>query len=210
MPSTLVHVAIGGLVAVALLREEFGWWSLGLVIAFAAIPDLDTFVGLVLPGAHRSLFHSGVFAVVVGGLLVGELRRPSSLLVDRFGPAARRVAGVSILALVLGGIGPDLFTNGVNVLYPVQDNFIAVDGEVLFSNQRGLVQTFVDRSKSDGGGAVVGSTETVHYETGVDPNPGTEPENVERTFRVIGSGMELLIVGLSATVTGGRLMQASD
>ncbi len=210
MPSTLVHVAIGGLVAVALLREEFGWWSLGLVLAFAAMPDLDTFVGLVLPGAHRSLFHSILFPVVIGGLLVAEIRRPNSLLVDRFGPAARRVAGVSILALVLGGIGPDMFTNGVNLLFPFQDTFIAVDGELLLSNQRGLVQTFVDFSTADGGGAVVGSTETVHYVTGVDPSPGTEPENVERTFPVIESGMELLIVALSVTGTGGRLMQAAE
>ncbi|MBS3760488.1 metal-dependent hydrolase [Halodesulfurarchaeum sp.] len=210
MPSTLVHVAIGGIVAVALLRDEFGWWSLGVVMAFAAVPDLDTFVGLVLPGAHRSLFHSVFVPLGLGGLLVADGRRNRSLLIDRFGPPARRIAGVGVVALVLGGIGPDLVTNGVNLLYPVQDNFLTVSGELRLSDQRGIVQTFIDRSQPDAGGAVVGSTETVHYSTGVDPSPGTEPEQVKRVFPLLGSGMQLLIVGLSATLIGGRFLQPSD
>lgn len=207
MPSTLVHVAIGGLVAVALLREEFGWWSLGVVLVFAALPDLDTFVGLILPGAHRSLFHTALLPLLLGGLLLAESRLDRSVLHARFGPTARRVAGVGIVALVFGGIGPDLVTNGVNLLYPLQDNFVKVSGELLLSNQRGVVQTFVDLSRPDAGGAVVGSTQTVHYSTGVDPSPGAEPENVERIFPVLGSGMELLIVGLSATLVGARFYQ---
>lgn len=210
MPSTLVHVAIGALVAVALLREEFGWWSLGLVVAVAALPDLDAFVGLVLPGAHRSLFHTVFFPLVLAGVLFAEIRRRDSVLLDRFGPPVRRVAGVSVLALVLGGIGPDLVTNGVNLFYPVQDNFLKVSGEVLLSNQRGFVQTFVDLSQPDAGGALVGSTETVHYATGVDPTPGAAPTNVERVVPILESGMELLIVGLGATLSLGRLLQTRE
>jgi hypothetical protein len=117
------------------------------------------------------------------------------------------VFGVGILALLFGGIGPDLVTNGVNLLYPLQDSFVKVSGELFLSNQRGVVQTFVDLSQADGGGAVVGSTQTVHYSTGVDPSPGAEPENVERIFPVLSSGMELLVVGLSGTLVGGRLYQ---
>lgn len=207
MPSTLVHVAIGGLVAVALLREEFGWWSLGVVLAFAALPDLDTFVGLILPGAHRSLFHTALLPIGLAAILYVDRERDRSVLRARFGPSAPRVAGVGILALVFGGIAPDLVTNGVNLAYPLQDNFVKVSGELLLSNQRGVVQTFVDLSKPDGGGAVVGSTRNVHYSTGVDPSPGAEPEQVERVFPVLGSGMELLLVGLSATLAGLRLRE---
>lgn len=210
MPSTLVHVAIGAIVAVALLRDEFGWWSLGVVIAFAAVPDLDTFVGLVLPGAHRSLFHNVFFPLLLGAVLFTEFRRSRSIFVDRFGPAIRPVAGIGIVALVFGGIAPDLVTNGVNLFYPVQDNFLEVSGELLLSNQQGVVQTFVELSQPDAGGAVVGSTETVHYATGIDPSPGSEPANVERVFPVLGSGMELLIVGLGATLSGGRILQSKE
>lgn len=210
MPSTLVHVAIGGIVAVALLRDEFGWWSLGVVLVFAAVPDLDAFVGLILPGAHRSLFHSVLFPLVLGGMLIVDARRQPSILRERFGAHSPHVAGVGIVALVLGGIGPDLVTNGVNIFYPIHDNFFKVSGELLISDQRGLVQTFVDFSQRDGGGAVVGSTETVHYSTGVDPSPGAEPETVERMFPLLSSGLELLIVGLSVTLIGGRFLQRRD
>jgi hypothetical protein len=206
MPSTLVHVAVGGLVAVALLREEFGWWSLGVVLVFAALPDMDTFVGLVLPGAHRSLFHTALLPGLLAGMLWLDGQRPRSVLRERFGPGARRVFGVGILALAFGGIGPDLVTNGVNLLYPLQDNFVKVSGELLLSNQRGVVQTFVDLSKPEAGGAVVGSTETIHYSTGVDPTPGPEPEQIERIFPVLGSGFHLLLVGLSATLIAARFL----
>lgn len=208
MPSTVVHLAVGGLVAVALLREEFGWWSLGVVLAFAAIPDLDTFVGLVVPGAHRSLFHSLFFPLFLAAVLWIDWQRDHSILRSRFGPNAFRVGAVGIVALAFGGIGPDLVTNGVNVLYPVQDNFVRVSGEVLLSNQRGLVQTFVELSEPDAGGAVMGNTQNLHYSTGVDPSPGPEPEAVERIFPILGSGMQLLLVGMSASLIAGRFYQA--
>lgn len=139
MSSTLVHVAIGGIVAAALLREEFGWWSVGVVVALAALPDLDAFVGLVLPGAHRSLFHTVLLPMLLVGVLWLDSRRSRSVLRKRFGSEAPRVAGVGIVALTVGGIAPDLFTNGVNLFYPLQDTFLEIDGELLLSNQRGVV-----------------------------------------------------------------------
>ncbi|MFB6267236.1 MAG: metal-dependent hydrolase [Halodesulfurarchaeum sp.] len=208
MPSTLVHVAIGGLVAVALLREEFGWATLGVVLVFAAIPDLDTFVGLVIPGAHRSLFHSVFFVVLVAGVLWADVNREGSILLNTFDSAGARVGFVALLALVFGGLAPDLVTNGINLLYPVRDQFVQLSGEVLLSNQRGVVQTFVELGKPDAGGAVVGSTETVHYSTGVNPTPGPEPEHVERVFPVVGSGMQLFLVAMSATLVGIRLRES--
>jgi hypothetical protein len=113
-----------------------------------------------------------------------------------------RVAWVAVAALFVGGILPDLFTNGVNVLYPVHDAFYAVDGELLLSNQRGVVQTFVES-----GGAKVGTTETVHYSTGVDPTPGAEPEDVERRFYLVQSGLELLLVLAGLGVAAARLVE---
>ncbi|MFW6004440.1 MAG: metal-dependent hydrolase [Halodesulfurarchaeum sp.] len=208
MPSTLVHVAIGGVVAAALLRGEFGWWSLGIVLVFAALPDLDSFIGLVLPGAHRSLLHTLLFPLILGVLLLLDGYRSRSVLRERFGPDARRVAGIGIVALLFGGIAPDLVTNGVNVLYPLQDAFVRINGELLFSNQRGVVQTVVSLGEAEAGGTAVGSTETLHYSTGVDPTAGKEPAAVGRVFPVLGSGMELLLVGLSGTLLGARFLEA--
>jgi hypothetical protein len=199
MPSTLVHVALAGLVGTALLGRAFSRRAILLVLAVAVVPDLDAFVG-----PHRALGHTFLLPALLVGLLVVDLRvlGEESLVRrygGRFGP---RVAGVALVGLFVGGILPDLFTNGVNVFYPIHDAFYRVNGELLVSNQRGVVQTFVELGRGP-----VGTTESVHYATGVDPTPGEEPENVERVFYVLQSGTDLLLVLAGFGVVAGRLYE---
>jgi len=208
MPSTLVHVAIGGLVAVGLLGDSFDRRSLLVVLGAAAFPDLDTFVGLVVAGAHRSLFHTLLLPALLGLLVWFDARRSDSWLRERFDGHGVRVAAVAVLALLFGGIAPDLVTNGVNWLYPVTDQFVALSGHLLVSNQRGIVQTFVEFSRPNAGGAVVGNTHTLHYSTGVDPTPGPDSAAVERVFPVVDSGMQLLLVALSVVLVTVRIREA--
>jgi hypothetical protein len=200
VPSTLVHVAVAGLVGAALLRVADGR-GVAVVLAAAAVPDLDAFAGLLVPGAHRAVGHTFLLPGLLAVGLALDARRSGSLVRGRLGDRGVRVAWVAVVALFAGGILPDLFTNGVNVFYPVHDTFYAVNGELLLSNQRGLVQTFVEL-----GGEGVGTTETVHYSTGVDPSPGAEEGPVERRFYVVQSGFEVLTVLLSATLLGARLL----
>jgi membrane-bound metal-dependent hydrolase YbcI (DUF457 family) len=207
MPSTVVHVAVGGLVGAALLADEFDLRAVAVVVAVTAVPDLDAFAGLVLPGAHRSLFHSFLFPAVVGVFLVAATLRPGSWLRARYGDRGVRLAWVSLAAMVCGGILPDLFTNGVNAFYPVVDAFYTVDGKLLLSDQRGLVQTFVELQPPEQSQPQP-STETLHYSTPVDPNPGTEPEDVERVAPVFQAGWELMLVLVSTLVVGFRLWDA--
>jgi hypothetical protein len=202
MPSTLVHVAVGGLVGTALLGAAFDRRSLALVLVAAAVPDLDAFAGLFLAGAHRSLLHTLLLPVGVGVAVAYDTRRPASRLRARLGDDGARVAWAALAALAFGGILPDMFTNGVNAFYPLHDAFYAVDGKLLLSNQRGVVQTFVELSPPE----PAPTTETLHYSTGVDPSPGDEPANVERLFPVVASGMQLLLVLTSAVVVGVRLL----
>jgi hypothetical protein len=219
MPSTLVHLALGALVGAALL-DRLTPRRLAVVLAATAVPDLDTFVGLLVAGGHRAALHTVLVPLAAGALLGYDLRRERSWLRGRFGPGAGRVAGVALAALLLGGVGPDLFSNGVNVLYPVHDQFYRIDGELLLSNREGIVQTFVDLSPPEpagggggGGGAesgAVGSTRDVHYGTGVDPQEGAEPADVERTFHVLQSGRDLLLVLVSGLVVGARLRDSRD
>ena len=208
MPSTLVHVAIGGLVGAALLTTEFDARAVACVVAVTAVPDLDAFAGLVLPGAHRSLFHSLLFPALLGLLLLYDTTRAGSVVRTRFGTRGVRLAWVSLVALFCGGILPDLFTNGVNAFYPVVDAFYTVDGELLLSNQRGLVQTFVEIQPPEQA-APQPSTETLHYSTPVDPNPGSEPEDVERVAPVFQAGWELMLVLVSTAVVVVRLWDAT-
>jgi len=200
MPSTVVHLAIGAVVATALLGDEFDRRSVAVVLAATAVPDVDTFVGLVMQGAHRALLHTLVLPAVTGAVLAYDTRhRPVSRLRRRWGARGVRVAWVAVAALLIGGILPDLMTNGVNAFYPLYDRFLTVDGELLLSNQRGVVQTFVDLSAEP-----ERTTANTHYWTGVDPSPGDEPERVERIFPVVRSGFQLLVVFLGAFTLGGR------
>lgn len=194
MPSTLVHVAVAVLVGAALLTDEFDRRSISVVAAAAVIPDLDTFVGLVVPGAHRALFHTLLLPTAVAGFLLVDARRgDESWIRRRYGRRGVRVAWVALAGLTFGGILPDLFTNGVNVFYPLHDAFYAVNGELLLSNQRGVVQTFVEVTPD----AATRTTKNTHYWTGVDPTPGADPSSVERIFPVVESGTQLLLVLLA-------------
>jgi hypothetical protein len=208
MPSEVVHLAFAGFVAVGLLGPAFGRRSVLAVLAATVIPDLDSFVSLVLPGVHRALFHSLVTAAVFAGLVALDLRRDGSLLHRLFDEHARRVGSVALVAFVVAGIAPDLVTNGTNLFYPLVDRFYTVSGHLRLSSARGIVQTFVDLQPEPtpaGGGA---TTESRFYRTGVDPTRGQEPENVERVFPVVNSGLQLLIVATSALVLWGRFRDA--
>jgi hypothetical protein len=147
--------------------------------------------------------HTLLLPVVMGAVLAYDTRvRDTSWLRDRWGGRGVYVSWVAVAALSFGGILPDLMTNGVNAFYPLYDRFLTVDGELLLSNQRGVVQTFVDLSADP-----ERTTENTHYWTGVDPSPGDEPENVERIFPIVRSGFQLLVIVLGAFTLGARFWE---
>ena len=199
MPSTLVHLALGALIAAALLEDAFGPRALAVVLAAVALPDLDTFVGIALPGTHRAALHTILVPLLAAAAIVYDLRRENSWLRAR-GERTVRIAWVAVLAYVVAGIGPDLFFNGVNVFYPLHDRFYELNGRVLVSNQRGLVQTFWEAAESTGG-----TTENTHYRTGADVSRGEDPANAERVFPIATSGLQMLLLLAATVVTGVRL-----
>lgn len=198
MPSTVVHVAVAGLLATSLLAEHFDGRAALVVMAAAAVPDLDTLVGWWVPGGHRAVLHTLLFPAALGVLLfvdsVGESR-----LRARWGEYGTRVAWVSLCSLLVAGIGLDFFSNGVNPLYPVHDQFYSVSGEIAISSEEGLVQSLLEAK---------GSTETTHYSTGFDLAPGADPAGVERTFPIVRSGRGLLLGVTSIVVVGFRAWEA--
>lgn len=182
MPSTVVHVALAGLVGTALLADYFDAKAVAVVMAATAFLDLDVLVGLWIQGAHRAAFHTLLLPGIVGGLLWWDLRgrtrprvqswvgtggragtwvRERSRVRSRWGARGARVGWVSIAGMTLAGIGPDAFFNGANLFYPVHDQFYELSGEVLYSTRDGFVQTLVnanldgliDAVVPDGGGS---------------------------------------------------------
>lgn len=201
MASTLVHLAVGALLAAGLLGEEFDGRALGVVLVATAVPDLDTFIGIVFYGTHRALLHTAVVPVVLAALVVYDTHyREEPWLAT---PRAVTLAWVSLAAYAFAGIGPDLFTNGANVLYPLHDQFVSLSGHVWLTDQRGLVQTIWEGSRS-----TVGTTQSVHYSTGVDTAPGPDPAQKERIFPLVDSGFQLLLVAMAIVVSTVRLRAA--
>jgi len=209
MPSLLVHLALSGMVAAVLLGEAFDWRSLSVVLAATALADFDTFLGLVSAVGHRTAFHTLVLPVVAGLTLWADLRlRETSAVRGRWGPRGVRIAWVTVLAYAVSAIGLDLVTGGVNLLYPLHDQFYRLDGRLLYSTTRGVVQTFVDLNPETGpipAPEGLGTASEVHVGTAIDPRKGPEPKNVERIVPVVQSGWQLLLLVAGTGVTLARL-----
>ena len=216
MPSTIVHVALAGLLVAALLPDElFDRRAVAVAAGLTVLPDLDVFFGSVITGAHRSLGHTLLFPAALAVVVAVDLRRPEPFVHRLAGPAGGAVAAAGLFAMTAAGIGLDYVVNGVNLFWPVHDQFFAANGRVVVSNQRGFVQTFVELSPEPtgdgggGGGSQPRTTDNTHYSTGVDPQRGDEPENVERVFPIVRSGWQLLLVAGSSVVVTARLWRQS-
>jgi hypothetical protein len=212
MPSTIVHLAFAGLLAAALLGEAYGRTSVVIVLVVVAFPDLDSFLALVYPPAHRTVLHTLVIPILGGLFLWVDLRyREESFIRQCWGGWGLRVAWVSAVAYAVSAIGLDMVDGVVNLLWPLHDQFYTLRGSLELSNQRGIVQTFVEFGDSSVPQPTsAGTTETLQPTTGVEPSPGEEPETEpERIFPVFRAGWQLLLflVGTAVTIARFKLPQ---
>jgi len=198
MPSTVVHLAFGGLVAAALLAE-FDRRALAVVLVVVAVPDLDSFL-VTTDAGHRTVFHNLWVAVVPAALLLVDLRvREESLLRRRWGARGVRVAWVALLCYLVAHLALDTADGYVNLLWPVFDQFYTLDGSIELSSRRGVVNTF-----SDGGVPLLearGTSSETQITTGVDPGEG----QTERLFPVVRAGWQLVVLVAGIGVTALRL-----
>ncbi len=214
MPSTLVHVGFAGLLGVALLSRHFDARAILAVMAAAAFPDIDTFIGLwLMDGGHRTVFHNLVFPTIVLGVVLWDVYlREESYILNRWGAYGFRVAWVSIVGgWVIAHVLLDAFFNGVNLFWPLHDQFIDLSGRMIVSDQRGLVQTFIELERTVDGTAVAaehtrGTTEDTHYYTGVDPGPDA-PEDVERWLPIADSGPLFVVMVSGYLAVAYRLLE---
>ena len=213
MPSTVVHAGFALLLAVGLLRDAYDRKALAVVLLVMVIPEVDTLLGPVMPGAHRTVGHNVVFPVALGLLLVYDTRiRGRSAIRDRFDDWGVRVAWVALFAHFFAHLFLDwAHLEGINVFWPLHDEFFRLEGELYLSTSEGLVQTFVDLDFDpetgdrtvDAGGT--GTTETVHVSNPVEPDTpdAADPdEPVDRRFPIAQRGwrLHLVIVGVFAVV----------
>ncbi len=206
MAGTVVHMAFAGLLAAALLGTAFDWRAVAVVVGATALADVDAFIALVWTAGHRAVLHNFVLPAVAAGLLYVDARRESRSLVRRYwGSYGVRVAGVAIFAYAASAVTLDFVSGTINPLWPLHDQYYALDGKLVLSDQRGIVQTFVEMGK-DGAPAPegVGSTSEVELSTGVNPDPSGTETNPERIFPVARSGWQLVLLVVGTVVTLAR------
>lgn len=205
MPSTLVHIAVAGLIGAALLGDAFDKRALLVLAVVAAIPDLDSFIALVSTAGHRTSLHNLTIPVLAGVFWWVDVRvRETSLLRSRWGAWGVRVAWVAICCYALGHVLLDLTDGVANLFWPLHDQFYTLRGEMELSNQHGLIQTF--RDSEDGFLLLdtVGTSTETKVTTGVDPGRTPDGQIAERTVPLFGSGLEVLVTLTGVVITAAR------
>jgi hypothetical protein len=214
MAGTVVHLAFSGMLAAAFLGAAYDRRSLLVVLAVTAVPDLDSFVALVSVAGHRTVLHTFVVPLSTALLLWVDTRvRDRSLVRRRWGAWGVRVAWVSVLAYAVSAIGLDAVRGGVNAFWPLHDQFYVLDGKVELSDQRGLVQTFLEWGGGEGSVPApdgLGSSREINYSTGVDPDPSGRATDPERVFPVVRAGWELVVLLVGTAVTWARFHVPHD
>ncbi|MCU4975766.1 metal-dependent hydrolase [Halobacteria archaeon AArc-m2/3/4] len=207
MPSTVVHVALAGMMGTALLGRKFDTKAILFVMGVTALIDLDTLVGIYFPGTHRAAFHNVFVVLVPAAVLLWDVKlREESFVRSRWGEYGYRVAWVTLVTVLFAHILLDAFFNGINLFWPLHDRFYDLSGKLLVTDQRGLVQTFVEFESGDDGTRGVsdstarGTTADTHYTTGFDPTRDEPPEDVERIFPIAGTG-ERFVITIAGFVT---------
>jgi hypothetical protein len=196
--TTLVSVALGGLLAAALLGPAFDRRSVAVVCAAAALPDLDALAGLLAPGLANALLHTLLLPALAGALLWYDLRgRPSSWLRDRSGARGVRIAWVALLSLALAGIGLDLLNvEGVAPLFPLSNARYGVVGSLAFSTTEGIVQTYLTVNLDGGPLVAVGMARP--------PRPVYDPATGRVALPLVEGGWQLVVALAGAATLAGR------
>jgi len=212
MPPTLVTVAVGVLLGVALLGSAFDRRSILLVAVVAALPDLDAVLSLWIPGATNAVLHSVFIPLAAAALLYYDTARGESRLYGRYGWHGVRVAWVAVAVYAVAGIGMDLFNiESAAVLYPLSDRYFSIVGKLVLSTQEGVVQTYVKVGDGWLAAATQGTMETRHVPSWVNPTPGTDnPPDADRTVRIVDSGWQLVVVATAAAAVPARYLVGRD
>lgn len=217
MVSTVVHAGFAVLLAAGLLDDRFDRRVLAVLLLVVVAPEADSFLGPIMPGAHRTVGHTLVIPAVAAVLLYYDTRiRETSAVRARLSARWVAVAWAALFAHVFAHVALDwVHLDGVNYLWPIRDQFLRLDGEILLSTADGFVQTFVDlRVDPETGTRTVdagatGTTETVHVNNPVQPRDPDEAieEPVERIFPVANAGWRLYLIGTGLFALAARRLQ---
>ncbi|TKR27556.1 metal-dependent hydrolase [Natronomonas salsuginis] len=214
MPSSVVHAALALLLAVGLLGRYYDRRALVVVLAIVLLPEVDTAIGWVMAGAHRTVLHTMMLSVVATPLLYWETTRDGSIIRGRWGERGVRIAWVGLFVHTFAHVALDWsHLAGINVFWPFTDRFYTLDGELYLSATEGFVQTFVEISRNPETGSSVidagrgGTRVETHVSNPAQPSPDPEPGPVDRRFPIAVGGWQLYVVLTGAFALAAKRLQ---
>lgn len=214
MPSSVVHAALAIVLAIGLLGRFYDRRVLAIVLGVVLIPEIDTAMGLVMAGAHRTVLHTMVLSMVAFPALYWETARERSWIRNRWGERGVRLAWVGLFVHTFAHIALDwTHLSGINLVWPFLDQFYSLDGEAYVSLSEGFVQTFVEIAEDPETGRGVidaGQGETridTHVSNPAQPSPDPGPEPVDRRFPIAVQGWQLYFVLLGAFAIVAKKLQ---
>lgn len=214
MPSSVVHAALALLLAVGLLGRFYDHQALLVVLAIVLLPEVDTAIGWVMAGAHRTVLHTMMLSVVATPLLYWETTRDGSIIRGRWGERGVRIAWVGLFVHTFAHVALDWsHLAGINVFWPFTDRFYALDGEMYLSATEGFVQTFVEISRDPETGSSVidagrgGTRAETHVSNPAQPSPDPEPGPIDRRFPIAVGGWQLYVVLTGAFALAAKRLQ---
>ena len=201
MPSSVVHAALAILLAIGLLGRFYDRRALTIVLVIVLFPEIDTAMGWVMAGAHRTVLHTMMLTIIAAPALYWETTRENSKIRDRWGERGVRLAWVGLFVHTFAHIALDwAHLSGINFLWPFLDQFYNLDGEASLSLSDGLVQTFVTISADPETGQGVidagqgGTRIDTHVSNPAQPSPDPSTGPVDRRFPIAVQGWQLYFV----------------
>lgn len=216
MPSSVVHAAIALLLAAGLLGRFYDRRAVVVVLVIVLFPELDTALGWVMAGAHRTVLHTMMLSVVAAPVLYWETVREGSWLRGRWGARGVRIAWVGLFVHTFAHVALDwAHLSGINFFWPFVDRFYNLEGELYLSFSEGLVQTFIDISRDPETGVSVvdagagGTRAETHVSNPAQPD--ADPEGpVDRRFPIAVRGWQLYFVLTGAFALLAKRLQSDE
>ena len=213
MPSSVVHAAVAFLLAAGLLGRFYDRRALLVILVVVLAPEVDTAFGWIMSGAHRTVLHTLVSTAVLAAVVHWETTREGSRIRARWGARGVRIAWVGLFVHTFAHLALDwAHLSGINIVWPLVDQFFRLDGELYVSTTEGFIQTFVEISEDPDTGAGVidagqgGARAENHVSNPAQPSPDPKPGPVDRRFPIAVGGWQLYLVVASAfTLVAKRL-----
>lgn len=209
MSSTVVHISFAIIIACSIIPiDKFSYKSLLLVVVPVAMLDLDALVFFIQEGLHRALLHNLIIPTIILFLILYDtIIRKESYIKNYYDEETVIIVSIaSYIAVVFAGIGIDFAANGVNLFWPIHDQFYTLEGQFVISSEEGIIQTFTDTFFESVNQGNAKTTDNHVYSTPVNPAPNQPNESSPLILHIAYTGYQIVIIITSIICLASKII----